>query len=180
MSALTVYVDDAPDTPLLHTDDAERITATLAEHGVRFERWDASVPLPPKPTPEHIAEAYQAPIDRLMAEGGYQTFDVISLDPDHPDREALRRKFLDEHTHGEDEVRFFVEGAGLFCLHLGDKVLQVRCEKRDLISVPAGTKHWFDMGPRPHFVAIRIFNNPEGWVAKFTGNAIAADFPRFE
>ncbi|VEA72042.1 Acireductone dioxygenase (Fe(2+)-requiring) [Serratia rubidaea] len=68
--------------------------------------------------------------------------------PDHPQREALRQKFLSEHTHGEDEVRFFVEGAGLFCLHLNQRVYQILCEKNDLISVPAHTPHWFDMGPR--------------------------------
>jgi len=51
------------------------------------------------------------------------------------------------------------------------------CEKDDLISVPANTKHWFDMGPNPVFTAIRLFNNPEGWVARFTGDAIAEEFP---
>ncbi len=70
-------------------------------------------------------------------------------------------------------MRFFVEGAGLFCLHIGDEVYQVLCEKNDLISVPAGTPHWFDMGSEPNFTAIRIFDNPEGWVAQFTGDAIA-------
>lgn len=92
----------------------------------------------------------------------------------------LRRKFLDEHTHSEDEVRFFVAGSGLFSLHLGSQVFEVRCEQGDLISVPANTKHWFDMGPEPSFVAIRLFTNPTGWVAHFTGNQIAIQFPRYE
>ena len=92
--------------------------------------------------------------------------------------EALREKFLNEHTHGEDEVRFFVEGAGLFCLHIGDEVFQVLCEKNDLISVPAHTPHWFDMGSEPNFTAIRIFDNPEGWIAQFTGDDIASAYPR--
>jgi 1,2-dihydroxy-3-keto-5-methylthiopentene dioxygenase len=34
------------------------------------------------------------------------------------------------------------------------------------------------MGPEPHFVAIRVFTNPAGWVANFTGDEIAARFPR--
>ncbi|MGP6794355.1 hypothetical protein ACTZN4_13815, partial [Klebsiella pneumoniae] len=85
---------------------------------------------------------------------------------------------LNEHTHGEDEVRFFVEGAGLFCLHIGDEVFQVLCEKNDLISVPAHTPHWFDMGSEPNFTAIRIFDNPEGWIAQFTGDDIASAYPR--
>ena len=69
-------------------------------------------------------------------------------------------------------MRFFVAGRGLFTLHIGDYVYAVLCEKNDLISVPAGTPHWFDMGEHPHFVAIRLFNNPEGWVANFTGEDI--------
>ena len=47
------------------------------------------------------------------------------------------------------------------------------------MSVPAGTRHWFDMGPAPRFTAIRLFTNPDGWVAKFTGTEIAATFPAF-
>ena len=98
----------------------------------------------------------------------------------HPDRQALRQKFLAEHTHSEDEVRFFVEGRGLFCLHLGEEVLQVLCEAGDWIAVPAGTRHWFDMGPEPHFCALRFFDNPAGWVAEFTGDQIADHYPRLD
>jgi 1,2-dihydroxy-3-keto-5-methylthiopentene dioxygenase len=106
--------------------------------------------------------------------------DAIRLTPDHPDREALRKKFLAEHTHSEDEVRFFVEGQGLFCLHIGREVLQVLCQAEDWIRVPAGTRHWFDMGAEPHFTAIRFFDNPQGWVAQFTGDPIAQSFPYLE
>jgi 1,2-dihydroxy-3-keto-5-methylthiopentene dioxygenase len=102
------------------------------------------------------------------------------MTPDHPQREAARRKFLDEHTHAEDEVRFFVEGAGAFYLHLGARVFQVVCGAGDLLSVPAGTKHWFDMGPAPRFTVIRLFTDPAGWVAEPTGDAIASRLPRFE
>ena len=116
----------------------------------------------------------------MRSEGGYSTVDAIRMTPDHPDREPLRGKFLAEHTHAEDEVRFFVEGRGLFCLHIGEEVLQLLCERNDWITVPAGTPHWFDMGPHPRFSAIRFFNNPEGWVASFTGDPIAERFPLLE
>ena len=92
----------------------------------------------------------------------------------------MRRKFLDEHFHKEDEVRFFVDGSGLFTLHVDGKVYEVLCKKGDLISVPDGTTHWFDMGPEPRFVAIRFFTDPEGWVGHFTGSDIATRFPRYE
>ena len=115
-----------------------------------------------------------------MASDGYQTFDVVSLSEDHPEKDAMRQKFLAEHTHSEDEVRFFVAGEGLFSLHVDSRVYEVLCTRGDLISVPANTRHWFDMGPRPNFVAIRLFNNPEGWVANFTGDDIADRFHRLE
>jgi len=115
-----------------------------------------------------------------MADEGYQTVDVVSMAPDHPDKKAFRQKFLAEHTHSDDEVRFFVDGHGLFSLHLDDDVYEILCEKGDLIGVPANTRHWFDMGPNPRFVAIRLFNNPEGWVANFTGAGIADRFNRLD
>ena len=56
-------------------------------------------------------------------------------------------------------------------------MLQVLCEANDFLRVSAGTKHWFDMGSAPRFTAIRFFDNPFGWVAQFTGERIASQFP---
>jgi 1,2-dihydroxy-3-keto-5-methylthiopentene dioxygenase len=114
-----------------------------------------------------------------MSERGYVTVEVISLNKDHPQKDELRARFLDER-HGEDEARFFVAGRGLFTLHIDDYVYAVLCEKHDLISVPAGTRHWFDLGEFPHCVAIRLFNSPEGARAHSTGDEIASRFPRLE
>lgn len=178
MSALTIFTDSEATTPVWQSSDAGAIRQKLNGKGVRFERWEADRDLGSDPTPEKVIEAYQHAIDRLVAEKGYQSWDVISMRADNPQKETLRTKFLSEHTHGEDEVRFFVEGAGLFCLHLDGHIYQILCEKNDLISVPAGTPHWFDMGSAPHFTAIRIFDNQEGWIARFTGDAIADAYPR--
>jgi hypothetical protein len=79
----------------------------------------------------------------------------------------------------EDEARLFAEGSGAFYLHAGGKVLVVVCERGDYLRVPAGTRHWFDMGPDPEFTAVRLFTDPAGWVASFTGDPIADRFPRF-
>ena len=178
MSALTIFTDREASQPVWHSTDAEAIRDRLNAKGVRFERWEADRDLGQNPDAETVINAYQHAIDRLVAEKGYQSWDVISMRADNPQKETLRQKFLSEHTHGEDEVRFFVEGAGLFCLHLDGQVYQILCEKNDLISVPAGTPHWFDMGSSPNFTAIRIFDNQEGWVAHFTGDAIADAYPR--
>ncbi|GAB3672753.1 1,2-dihydroxy-3-keto-5-methylthiopentene dioxygenase [Salinisphaera aquimarina] len=176
MSRLTVYNENDTETPILDTRDADAISAELDKVGVLFERWPAEHALPADATAEQIGEAYAADIERLQAQFGYQTWDVIGIHPQHPDKDAMRAKFLDEHSHSEDEVRFFVDGAGLFTLHIGGKVYATLCEANDLISVPADTHHWFDMGEAPHFKVIRLFNNQEGWVAKFTGTDIASEF----
>jgi 1,2-dihydroxy-3-keto-5-methylthiopentene dioxygenase len=163
--------------PLLSSNDPALIAAELAQRGIGFERWPARAELPQAAAAEQILAAYAPEIARVQASGTYPTVDAIRLMPDHPDREALRGKFLAEHTHSEDEVRFFVEGRGLFCLHIGAEVLQVLCEADDFLRVPAGTRHWFDMGSAPRFTAIRFFDNPDGWVACFTGSEIAERYP---
>jgi 1,2-dihydroxy-3-keto-5-methylthiopentene dioxygenase len=166
--------------PTLQTWDGELIRQELAKRGVLFQRWPARVELADDADQETILTAYAQEVAAVQQGGAYPTVDVIRMAPDHPDRQALRQKFLAEHTHSEDEVRLFVEGQGLFCLHLGDEVLQVLCEADDWIAVPAGTKHWFDMGPAPRFCALRFFNNPQGWVAEFTGDPIASRYPRLD
>lgn len=180
MSRLRIFDHDAPDAPELATTDLAEITAELGKIGVGFERWEAGAPVKAGDAPDIILDAYKQDIERLVAERGFKTVDVVSISPDHPQRETMRGKFLDEHFHKEDEVRFFVDGSGLFTLHVGEKVYEILCEKGDLIAVPDSTLHWFDMGPEPSFVAIRFFTEPDGWVGHFTGTDIAKRFPRHE
>lgn len=180
LSILSVYQDSVPEQPLKVLTHFEDIATTLAEVGVHVERWEASAPVVAGASPEEVIAAYRPQIERLMTERGYVTVDVISLTRKHPQKAELRAKFLEEHCHVEDGVRFFVAGRGLFTLHIENRVFAVLCEKNDLISVPAGMRHWFDMGEDPHLVVIRLFNNPEGWVAQFTGEDIAGRFPRLE
>jgi 1,2-dihydroxy-3-keto-5-methylthiopentene dioxygenase len=180
MSRLRVYDQHEPAHPLATLFDHTAIANALGEVGVRFEHWQAHRPVAPGASQEEVIAAYGDDIERLKQEKGYQAVDVISLTADHPQKDALRQKFLSEHMHSEDEVRFFVAGQGQFTLHIGERIYDVLCEQGDLIGVPDGTRHWFDMGPNPHFIAIRLFTNPEGWVANFTGEDIAERFPRLE
>jgi 1,2-dihydroxy-3-keto-5-methylthiopentene dioxygenase len=180
MSRLRIFAENDPSSPLLVAHTHEYIAEQLCKIGVRFEQWQASVPLLPGASSDEVMTAYRPHIDRLLAENGFRTVDVVSIHPEHPDRETMRRKFLDEHFHKEDEVRFFVAGSGLFTLHVDGHVYEIRCEQGDLIGVPDRTLHWFDMGPAPFFVAIRFFTEPDGWVGHFTGTDIAQRFPRFE
>ena len=177
MSELTLF-SARSNTVLLKTQEGRRIQDVLKQRGIGFERWPAHHRPEGNASPAQILESYKSEIERTQARGHYPSVDAIRVLPDHPDRVSLRRKFLKEHVHAEDEVRFFVEGCGLFCLHIGDEVVQVLCETNDWISVPAGTPHWFDMGETPYFCTLRFFNNPNGWVAEFTGDSIAERYPR--
>lgn len=180
MSQLTVYSDRDPATPESVVRDGEAIGSALARYGVQFERVDASVELPRGAGPEDVLRAYSAFIEREKRERGYAVADVVRVERGAQGTAPMRAKFLSEHTHSEDEARLFAEGSGAFYLHLDGEVLVVVCERGDYLRVPAGARHWFDMGPDPHFTAVRLFTDPAGWVANFTGDAIADAYPRFE
>ncbi|MGV9336785.1 1,2-dihydroxy-3-keto-5-methylthiopentene dioxygenase [Nocardia sp. NPDC003726] len=175
---------DAADVRVRTSDD-EVIGAELAKHGITFGRWPvvenaASVPS------EQLLAHYEKNVAELNESGRYKHIDIARIHPDDADprwpeiAEGARGKFLDEHRHAEDEVRFFAAGRGCFYLHLGEEVLAVVCEGGDLLSVPAGTLHWFDMGERPDFIAIRFFEEEDGWVGDFTGDKISAGFPTLD
>jgi len=175
---LTIFSETHPEQVLVHTTDRDEIRNNLQKIGLGYEVWPIDKSVSAYSTHEQILAAYTPFIQKLITAAGYQSYDVISLNADHPDKAALRTKFLSEHTHAEDEVRFFVAGSGLFTVHKAGSVYNILCVQGDLINVPAKTLHWFDMGTQPHFVAIRFFNNPAGWVASYTGSDIADKFPR--
>lgn len=176
MSALSIYNENGQ---LLEDviRDHDSIAARLGDLDVKFERWQAEQPLADHADQQQVLDAYQSSIDELNMDYGFQSVDVVALQPDNPQKKEFREKFLSEHTHGDFEVRFFVDGRGLFYLHINDRVYLVLCEKGDLISVPANTTHWFDMGSEPNFKCIRLFTRAEGWVGEFTGSDIARRFP---
>jgi 1,2-dihydroxy-3-keto-5-methylthiopentene dioxygenase len=177
MTQLRVFEEDG--AQVAETNDPAEIAEALTPLGVRFEQWPSRA-IAADADQDAVLVAFAPEVDRLKAENGYLSVDVIRMVPDHPEKSALRTKFLSEHRHSEDEVRFFVEGEGLFTLRGEDRIYAVLCTEGDLISVPAGTRHWFDMGPSPRFTAIRLFTNADGWIANFTGDAIADRFPRHE
>lgn len=179
MSLLAVYANARATQPEV-TGNFSGMAERLAAIGVGFERWEATSPLTQDASQAEVLAAYAGPVERLKQQYGFQSADVINVGPGHPDKAALRQKFLSEHIHSDFEVRFFVGGCGLFFLHPDDRVYAILCEQGDLISVPANVRHWFDLGAEPELRVIRLFTTPEGWVAQFTGDDIAEHFPRME
>jgi 1,2-dihydroxy-3-keto-5-methylthiopentene dioxygenase len=155
--------------------DPSDVRHFLDMRGIVHDRWSLDKDLPSNATNEHLLAAYDHLLKPFMDNGGYQTADVICVDEHTPNLEGIREKFIREHTHNEDEVRIFVEGRGFFWFHQeGDEeeVFALLCEQGDLISVPADTKHWFDLGEPPKVRAIRIFTNQAGWVPRYTNSGI--------
>lgn len=173
MTTLTIRADTAPHAAQAVLSDFDAIRDAVAPAGVGLERWVASARLAADADQAAVLSAYADDIARLQARGGYQSVDVVRMTPDYPDRVAMRAKFLAEHVHDDDEVRFFVEGSGLFFIRHEGRVFELECTAGDLIVLPAGTLHWFDAGEAPRFAAIRLFTTPDGWVARFTGDPIA-------
>ncbi|MEU5214398.1 cupin [Streptomyces sp. NPDC020742] len=185
MTLLQLMPDDAPRTVLLRTTDADTIAAALADHGVELSHWPLRGPVAPDDDSDALLDRYRTEVDELCERRGFRVVDVARLHPD-PDpawaakAEKARTTFLEEHRHAENEVRFFAHGRGCFYLHLDGQVFATVCEAGDLLSVPAGTRHWFDMGARPDFAAIRFFEEEDGWVGDFTGVPLARSFPSLD
>jgi 1,2-dihydroxy-3-keto-5-methylthiopentene dioxygenase len=186
VTLLTTWPESGPETVVRRTSDPAEIAAALAPVGVRFEQWPVRDDVPADADGDTVFAAYRAEIDKLIEEEAFATVDVVALhpsdDPGFPEKaKAAREKFLSEHTHDDDdEVRFFVAGAGIFYLHVNGEVHAVLCEQGDLLGVPKGTTHWFDMGTSPSFTAIRFFHEEDGWVGNFTGDSIALRFPDYD
>jgi len=164
------------------TNDVAEIKQFFNERTIFFEQWTCDVVFEDTASQEEILAAYAKDLNPFMKNGGYQTADVISINALTENYDAIRAKFLAEHTHSEDEIRFFVDGQGLFWFNLEtEPVFNLLCEKGDLISVPAGTKHWFDAGENNPFVkAIRIFIDMSGWVPHYTASGVEKRFEDFK
>jgi 1,2-dihydroxy-3-keto-5-methylthiopentene dioxygenase len=157
-----------PDEKKTLTLDAE-IRDYLADIGIGYERWQPSHELPAGASPAEVLAAYAPEIERLKAEGGYVTADVIDVSPATPGLDAMLNRFNSEHWHDEDEVRFIIEGRGLFHIHPREgKIVSITVEAGDLLRVPRGTWHWFDLCQEKRIRAIRLFQDTSGWTPHYT------------
>ncbi len=158
--------------------DADQMRTFLAGYGIDYEQWHSDRRVPPSDAPaDAILAAYKDKIDELNARGGYTTADVIDVKPDTPNLEPMLAKFSREHWHDEDEVRFIVAGRGIFHIHPpGGPVFAIQVEAGDLIRVPRGTHHWFDLCADRRIRAIRLFQEMSGWTPHYTDSGVDAGF----
>ena len=157
--------------------DAEEITSALADHGIEYERWKPAHPVADNAPPEEILSAYSSEIEDLKERGGYVTADVIDVNPATPGLDEMLAKFNREHWHDEDEVRFIIAGHGLFHIHTtSGVVLGIEVEAGDLIRVPRGTLHWFNLCADRRIRTIRLFQDTAGWTPHYSESRVDENF----
>jgi len=157
--------------------DREAIAAYLNGVGIDYEQWAPAHPVSVDASAEQVLKAYSREIDKLKARGGYVTADVIDVSPDTPGLDDMLAKFNREHWHDEDEVRFIIAGHGLFHIHpKGGPVLAIEVQAGDLIRVPRGTLHWFNLCADRRIRAIRLFQDIAGWTPHYTDSGVDENF----
>ncbi|MCA9244825.1 MAG: cupin domain-containing protein [Phycisphaerales bacterium] len=161
-----------------HTiDNAEEIAAFIAPFGMTYQRWPLEDRVSPDASADDILAAYAPEIEELKRRGGYVTADVIDVKPDTPGLDTMLNRFNKEHRHSEDEVRFIVKGSGLFHIHPDNgPVFSITVEAGDLITVPCGMRHWFDLCVERRIRAIRLFQDPSGWTPEYEANGAHDQF----
>ena len=157
--------------------DHQEISEFLKPFGISYEKWDVEGRVGPEATNEEILEAYGPEIERLKEQGGFVTADVINVTPETPGLADMLAKFNKEHTHSEDEVRFTIKGSGLFHIHPDNApVFAIQVESGDLISVPTGTQHWFDLCDDRTIRCIRLFEDTSGWTPHYVDNPVHENY----
>ena len=153
--------------------DFNKIKTILNGHNILIEQWQANIKLAKDADQETILAAYSHELKPFMDKFGFESADVINVHPETPNLPAIREKFMKEHRHSDDEIRFFVDGEGIFWFHLdNDEVIAVTCSAGDFMSVPKNFRHWFDLHPKYNVKAIRIFSDMEGWVPLYTNSKV--------
>jgi len=157
--------------------DSEAISAFLKPFGIWYEHWQVAGRLDPAASDAQILAEYSQEIEKVKAAGGVLTADVINVNPNTPNLDAMLSKFNKEHTHSEDEVRFTVEGKGVFHLHPeGGPVFSVTVESGDMINVPCGMKHWFNLCDDRRIRCIRFFEDVTGWTPEYVDQGVHGEF----
>ncbi|MGP6240181.1 1,2-dihydroxy-3-keto-5-methylthiopentene dioxygenase [Cuniculiplasma sp. SKW4] len=150
-------------------DDAEKF---LKERNIRYDKWDIEKISSIEKNDNEILRVFNDEIEALKEEGNYLVADVINIDSKTPNLEIMLEKFKKEHVHSEDEVRFTIDGSGIFYINMDGKVFSIEVEPGDLLGVPAGTKHWFDLCQDKHIIAIRLFKDKSGWTPYYTNSGV--------
>lgn len=159
------------------------ISLELAPLGVQLNRWSLGENLQMHRllAQESLNEAEKKQVlqtldhyfEELQHNAGYQSRDLIVLHPGVADLSTLLAKFSSSHIHAEDEVRYIIDGEGVFGFVCSDgSQVELTVQAEDYIHVPVGTEHWFYLTSSQRIKAVRYFTTTEGWVPQYTNTKI--------
>ncbi|MBR8827453.1 MAG: acireductone dioxygenase [Gomphosphaeria aponina SAG 52.96 = DSM 107014] len=122
---------------------------------------------------EQVLQALDPYFQQLKENEGYESRDLIVLHPHTPNLDSLLAKFNGCHTHADDEVRYLLDGEGVFGFVLpnGSQV-ELTIQPEEYINVPAGTEHWFHLTETRRVKAVRFFTTTAGWIPEYTATKI--------
>ena len=153
--------------------DAESITSFLDPHGITYERWESKRQVPPEATADEVLAAYADKVDQLQ-QVVVTRCRVIDVRPDTPS--SMRARQVQQRALArQGKVRFIVE-AGPLSSAPGGAVFAIEVEAGDLVRVPRGTHHWFDLCADRRIRAIRLFEQPSGWAPHYTESGVDRNF----
>jgi 1,2-dihydroxy-3-keto-5-methylthiopentene dioxygenase len=181
VSQLALYSQFNLQSPYKVSDDLSTLVAELAQDGIYFSQIPLLTMLPKAQlSGDQILQLYQPLVDEIKREHNYLYADVARLSEDDPFAFAVRSQYISEHTHKEDEARFFIEGAVLVYIHVNEKIHILECGPGDFLIIPKSVKHWMDIGPSPSFTSLRWYSTKDGLKNYFTGSCVAESTPRWE
>lgn len=161
----------------------EAIARELAALNIKLDRWAvgenpqtrallAKVALSDDEK-EQVLRSLDRYFDALKSTNGYESRDLIVLHPGITNIDTLMSKFAPCHTHADDEVRYIIDGEGVFGFVRPDgSQVELTIQPEEYINVPAGTPHWFHLTPARRVKAVRYFIGTEGWVPEYTDTEI--------
>lgn len=163
--------------------DIAQIGRELAPLGIQLHHWELSSdphiralitkPILNDEEKETILKAHDHYFNKLVKDAGYQTRDLIAIHSDIPNLDQMLAKFDKCHTHAEDEVRYIIDGDGVFGFVRPDgSQVELLVEPPEYINVPVGTEHWFHLTATRRIKAIRYFTSTAGWTPEYTGTPI--------
>ncbi|MDN5516970.1 MAG: acireductone dioxygenase [Pseudomonas sp.] len=156
MSSLAVYLHTAPELPNKVLNHAEDIASTLATVGIDYRQVELPAALRPGCEQAEFDTAYGLWLQAFMSEEGHVQQELFNLQRNHPQKLELRARHLDEQSQSTASAWLFLGGFAQLSLHLDDHVYMLQGEKGDLLSLPAGTRYWFDLGEEPHALVVRL------------------------
>ena len=132
MSKLAFYTQFNLQKPYKVSDDVSLLSEELAEVGVCFEQWPVMAHLPGTEILENdVFNIYRNEITRVKHSFGYSQVDLATMKPQDAFAVSVRGRYLSEHTHEEDEVRFFLAGKILVYLNINHNIHILECTRGD-------------------------------------------------